>query len=1050
MLRAWSKSLVLLAALAAASTAWADSNPTGPRGVLIRIAADGRPEVMPLYRISRETSASPGMLIWSDGQRESWQVLPTRYRVDRPLELALGSRSGPVSRGEASDAGGAASFPTVPLDQLVGQTVVRGAGFLTPPHGGYCLDPRLTIRRQPDGSAEAYPAATLVLKQGSRILARVAVREGQATITWPEIAGLPAEFSAGLPAGEYTLVTEDGRQSTTFFVEDPEIRDWVMELPAEMEQLLGGRADPLWLEVAVGHLLGQTDERGRPRPYPGDALDLIEQAPATVITPHLSDVRIRLLARLEGRAVDRNDAADATGISAIDAARRHIVAGQWDEALAALDTLAADSSPRTKGLATLYRAVVLAESGPAVESEARALFARAVVMLQPYQADAYRAHNNYANFLLARCQDRLYNQAFQIASGVRSPVVQSLMDWRDSLIQYRAALRLSERLGPAERPAVEANLARLYALLGDAIRTLDPPVNGQRGFAAGDRQASAEAQRLARQALAGEATDLVRAAAAEVLAHLAFREEDSETCAKHARESEEAYLRCGSLAGVESVHRLLGLMFLRRQPTESGARAEALRHLRIARLLAEFLRSQVPADRLGLGRAGFFARRAYVYERIGELLIDDNRPLDALEYLELAKARGLQDVLSTGATSAVAQQPPTRRLSEIVSDWPGDVAAVEYYLGAERAWVFCVATSGEVGVRLLQDGRGQPVPPAGLVARVRSFLSNTDHQAVKMRQRLEADLGFDSAWQDELHRFCQELLPPAVLAELRRAKTVIVVPHHILHYFPLASLVTEPDPRATSAVMAKPRFLIDEPYDLCYAPSLTAWDLLREQPNRPIQQVNASAIVHFPNAPPLPGVEQDIANLRTTLSAHLQTILTSQEALEGRARSLFDRRGLLFLATHGQNLADNPLASYLLFRPDGENDGFLTAREIYETDVAADLVVLSACYSGLADRSPLPGDDLFGIQRALIHSGARTVVAGLWDVYDGTGPIVMGEFFTQLAAGRPAHTALAGSQRALLARLRASDEVEPWLHPYFWAVYTAIGDDRTHFAPAGK
>ncbi|MCL4193123.1 MAG: hypothetical protein KJZ87_15410, partial [Thermoguttaceae bacterium] len=197
---------------------------------------------MPLYRISRETSASQGMLIWSDGQRESWQVLPSRYRVDRPRELALGSRSGPVSRGEASDAGGAASFPTVPLDQLVGQTVVRGAGFLTPPHGGYCLDPRLTIRRQSGGSAQAYPAATILLKQGGRVLARVAMREGQATITWPEIAGLPADLSAGLPAGEYTLVTEDGRQSTNFFVEDPEIRDWVMELPAEMEQLLGGRA----------------------------------------------------------------------------------------------------------------------------------------------------------------------------------------------------------------------------------------------------------------------------------------------------------------------------------------------------------------------------------------------------------------------------------------------------------------------------------------------------------------------------------------------------------------------------------------------------------------------------------------------------------------------------------------------------------------------------------------------------------------------------------------------------------------------------------------
>jgi CHAT domain-containing protein len=94
----------------------------------------------------------------------------------------------------------------------------------------------------------------------------------------------------------------------------------------------------------------------------------------------------------------------------------------------------------------------------------------------------------------------------------------------------------------------------------------------------------------------------------------------------------------------------------------------------------------------------------------------------------------------------------------------------------------------------------------------------------------------------------------------------------------------------------------------------------------------------------------------------------------------------------------------------------------------------------------LPGDDLFGMQRALLRSGARTVVSGLWDVYDGTGPELMQEFFRQLSAGRPVPTALANSQRALLNRLRTSPQVEPWLHPYFWAVYTSAGDDRTHLA----
>jgi CHAT domain-containing protein len=57
----------------------------------------------------------------------------------------------------------------------------------------------------------------------------------------------------------------------------------------------------------------------------------------------------------------------------------------------------------------------------------------------------------------------------------------------------------------------------------------------------------------------------------------------------------------------------------------------------------------------------------------------------------------------------------------------------------------------------------------------------------------------------------------------------------------------------------------------------------------------------------------------------------------------------------------------------------------------------------------------------------------------------MHKFFEHLAEGQNAPAALAAAQRDYLARLRASGEPEPYLHPYFWAVYAISGDDRTHF-----
>jgi CHAT domain-containing protein len=224
--------------------------------------------------------------------------------------------------------------------------------------------------------------------------------------------------------------------------------------------------------------------------------------------------------------------------------------------------------------------------------------------------------------------------------------------------------------------------------------------------------------------------------------------------------------------------------------------------------------------------------------------------------------------------------------------------------------------------------------------------------------------------------------------------------------------------------------------------NLTVVPLIWPDPCEPTYTVLDAAIAAGTAVVPLPGVEQDLGNFARVFGGRVNRVFSGAEAEEGRARDVLRQPGFLLVATHGVNTADQPLFSHLMFQPDAENDGLLTAGELYTLPVGADLVVMSACYSGLADRSPLPGDDLFGLQRALLHSGGRAVVSGLWDVYDGTGPELMNGFFQNLHAGLSAPEALAASQRSFLRKLRESEEPEPWLHPYFWAVYKYFGDDR--------
>ena len=186
---------------------------------------------------------------------------------------------------------------------------------------------------------------------------------------------------------------EDGSESSAFTVEDADWRDAVMALPNRFADLLGSPTDPLYLQITVEYLLDQVDENGTPLPYLSDALDVLESVPQQSLTAHLTRVKESLLKRLSGgEDQPASPPTDATGIVEIDAARTLIATGNWQDALDKLQSDALLDSPRAKSLATLYRAVILSESGLGSEDEATEAFRTAIGELSDASpTDRYRA-----------------------------------------------------------------------------------------------------------------------------------------------------------------------------------------------------------------------------------------------------------------------------------------------------------------------------------------------------------------------------------------------------------------------------------------------------------------------------------------------------------------------------------------------------------------------------------------------------------------------------------------------------------------------------------
>jgi CHAT domain-containing protein len=141
-------------------------------------------------------------------------------------------------------------------------------------------------------------------------------------------------------------------------------------------------------------------------------------------------------------------------------------------------------------------------------------------------------------------------------------------------------------------------------------------------------------------------------------------------------------------------------------------------------------------------------------------------------------------------------------------------------------------------------------------------------------------------------------------------------------------------------------------------------------------------------------------------------------------------------ATHGFVDSVNPSLSAIVLslvdRDGRPQDGFLRADELYGLELSADMVVLSACQTGLGKE--IRGEGLVGLTRGLMYAGAATVVVSLWSVSDNATADLMARFYRELiSAGRSPAAALRAAQLLLLKQTR-------WTHPYYWSAFTIQGE----------
>ena len=240
------------------------------------------------------------------------------------------------------------------------------------------------------------------------------------------------------------------------------------------------------------------------------------------------------------------------------------------------------------------------------------------------------------------------------------------------------------------------------------------------------------------------------------------------------------------------------------------------------------------------------------------------------------------------------------------------------------------------------------------------------------------------------------------------------------------------------------------PLDVRLAPSASAWLVLKNHDRvegRPMlavgdpiyrRKIGGRERAWHPTGQPLPRLEGSGREVRA-IQREGDVVLLRADATERRFKTLAAHpKGwdVVTLACHGLVDEETPCMTCVALGPDDEQDGLVTATEVFGMNCWCNLLVLSACDVGRAQHRP--GAGLHGLVRAFMAAHAPRLLTSIWPADDEATVLLVTTFHRERRAGRSLDEALREAQRAV--REKKDDKGKhPWAAPSYWAGWVLWG-----------
>jgi CHAT domain-containing protein len=424
------------------------------------------------------------------------------------------------------------------------------------------------------------------------------------------------------------------------------------------------------------------------------------------------------------------------------------------------------------------------------------------------------------------------------------------------------------------------------------------------------------------------------------------------------------------------------------------------------------------------------------------------------------------------AALTLSQPLGLREVQQQVLD--NDSLLIEYALGDERSYVWAVTRS---------DVRSFELPPrAEIEAAARSLYELfTSYQLISgepIEQRRQRETKADEILPSKIESLSKLVLGP--LVGKLGSKRLLIVPDGALQYIPFQVLtIPEKVANGDQTPEAEWKYSLLRNHEIVNELSASTLALLLQESTKRQPAADSVAVLADPvfevDDPRLGlaksnGAEQpeESLELRKALrderdagispdGVQIPRLLASREEAEGIVAAVPRGTGLKFLdfdasrakvlgselgkyrivhfATHGLINNEHPELSGIVLslfdRQGNSQNGFLRMHDIYNLHLPVDLVVLSACSTGLG--KDIKGEGLIGLTRGFMYAGAAGVVASLWKVDDDATAELMRYFYEGMfKKGLSPAAALRDSQLAMSQQKR-------WQSPYYWAGFVIQG-----------